>query len=69
MKSNILIEAKTRFGKNIVRENGSLYKFIKRMGEFNEKSCVIKIKSLDTEKEIIVKLEKDADYVVKLNMI
>ncbi len=64
MQGNIIVEAKSDYGKDVVSEHGKEYKYIKIVEYVYNGDFLIMIKSVKDNKGILVNIH-DKDFIVK----
>lgn len=66
MKGNIIVEPKSDYGKEVVSKHGKEYIYIKIVEHVGNGDFLVKIKSMKDNKGILVNIEMDKDFVVKI---
>jgi len=64
---NVILEAKSFYGRKNVSNHGKEYSFVKIAEKVSNGNYLILIKSIKDNAKILVTLENDKDFIVRFN--
>ncbi len=66
MEGNVIVEPKSDYGKEVVSQHGKEYTYIKIVEHYYNGDFLVMIKSVKDSKGLLVNIEVDKDFVVKI---
>jgi len=66
-KFNIILNSISKYGRENILSHGKEYRFVKIAEKVNDSNFLIMIKSIRDGSKLVVRIEKDKDFIVKFN--